>query len=156
MQFERDQTRNGGCAKCGQKPRAHRHGGAMFENAQHVEEEMRTTKIHDQKNWRKDRAGDGRNPHGCARKIDMMKQHPAERNRCRRPADATKEEVERNFPSPDRWFHHRLAVIAGLPRNWATDDVDTATRDNTFLPRLFPQLLEALFGWRIGCHEKTA
>jgi len=41
--------------------------------AEHVEEEMRTAEIHDQKNWRKNRTGDGGNPHGHARKIDMMK-----------------------------------------------------------------------------------
>jgi len=85
-----------------------------------------------------------------------MKQDRAERDHCRHPADATKEKVERNLPSPDRRFHHRLSIIAGLPRNWATDDIDTATRDNTFLPRLLAQLLEALFGWRISCHEKNA
>jgi hypothetical protein len=47
VQFECDQTCHGRRAKCGQDPRAHRHGGAMFENPQHVEEEMRTAEIHD-------------------------------------------------------------------------------------------------------------
>ena len=41
----------------------------MFENAQHVEEEMRTAEIHDQENWRKDGAGDRGDPHGRAREI---------------------------------------------------------------------------------------
>ena len=102
------------------------------------------------------RAGDGRNPHGYTRKLDLMKQDRTERDHCRHPADSAKEKVERYFPGPDRRFYHRLSVVAGLPRNWATDDIDTATRDNTFLPRLLAQLLEALFRSRIGCHEKNA
>src|SRR5439155_25097472 len=73
VQFESDQTRNGASAERAKNPGAHRHGRSMFKNAQHVEEEVRAAKIHDQKNRRKNRASYGRNPHGCTCKIDMMK-----------------------------------------------------------------------------------
>src|ERR1700730_5682296 len=48
MKLERDQTGNGAAAERAENPGAHRHGGAMFEHAQHVKEEMRTAQIHDQ------------------------------------------------------------------------------------------------------------
>src|SRR5437762_365101 len=135
VQFKRDQTRNCAYAKYCQNPSAHRHGGAMLENAQDVEEEMRTAEIHDKENWRKDRSSNGRKPHGRARKLDIMKQDRAERDHRRQPADATKEKVERNLPSPDRRFHHRLPIIPGLRRYWAADHIHTATGNHTLLPR---------------------
>src|SRR6266478_9781787 len=42
VQFERDQTRNGACAERAENPGAHRHGGSMFKNAQHVKKEVGT------------------------------------------------------------------------------------------------------------------
>ena len=63
VQFERDQTWNSASAERAENPGAHRHGGLMFENAQHVEKKTRTAEIHDQQNWRKDRSGDGSDPH---------------------------------------------------------------------------------------------
>ena len=89
--------------------------------------------------------GDGGDPHGCARKIDMMKQERAERDHCRHPADSAKEKVERNFPCPDRRFHHRLTVVTGFSRNRPTDNVDAATGNNSFLPGFLAQLFEPLF-----------
>src|SRR6266704_4399459 len=50
VQYERDPTRNGARAERAENPGAHRHGRSMFKNAQHVEEEVRAAKIHDQKN----------------------------------------------------------------------------------------------------------
>src|SRR5882724_4693504 len=47
VQFECDQTRNSACAERAENPGAHRHCGSMFKNAEHVEEEARTPKIHD-------------------------------------------------------------------------------------------------------------
>src|SRR5205807_7162700 len=117
----------------------------MFENAQHVEEEMRTAEIHNQKNWRKNRAGHGRTPHRCACKIDLMKQDRAESDHCRHTADSAKEKVERNFPRPDRRFNHRLAVIAGFSRYRPTDNVDAATGDDSLLPGFLAQLFKPLF-----------
>src|SRR5437764_7956802 len=124
----------------------------MFENPQHVEEEMRTPEVHDQKNWRKDGAGDRGNPHRCAGNLDLMKQDCAERDHCRHPADATKEKVERHLPSPDRRFHHRLSVVARFAQDGSTDNVNTATWDNALLPCFLAQLFKALF----GRHEKNA
>src|SRR5207249_6499780 len=51
MQFECDQSRNGARAERAKNPGTHGHGGSMFKNAQHVEEEMGAAKIHDQQNW---------------------------------------------------------------------------------------------------------
>src|SRR5438067_801357 len=45
VQFERDQTWNGAGAERAEDPGAHRHGGSMFENAQHVEEEVGAAEI---------------------------------------------------------------------------------------------------------------
>ncbi len=117
----------------------------MFENAQHVEKETRSTEIHDQKNWRKNRAGDGRNPHGCACQIDMMKQNCAERDHCRHAADSAKEKVEWNFPGPDRRFHHRLTVVTRFSRHRTTDNVDAATGYDSLLPGFLAQLFKSLF-----------
>ena len=145
VQFERDQTRNDASAEDAENPGAHRHGRSMFENAQHVEEEMRTAEIHDQQNWRKDRAGDGRDPHGGARKIDMMKENGAARDHGDIPAMPAEEKVERNFPGPDRRFHDRLAVVAGFARNRPAGNIDAFARNDAVLPRLSRAVLRVVF-----------
>src|SRR4029077_17128578 len=81
-----------------------------------------------------------------------MKQECAERDHCRHPADPAKEKVERDLPSPDRWFHYRLPVVTRFARDGSTDNVNTATWDNALLPCFLAQLLEAL----LGGHEKNA
>src|SRR2546429_2790127 len=73
VQFECDQTWNCACAERAENPGTHGHCRSVFENAQHVEEEMGAAQIHDQKNRRKNRPSYARDPHGCARKIEMMK-----------------------------------------------------------------------------------
>src|SRR6266571_7043685 len=73
VQLERDQTRYGRGTERTENPGAHRHGGSMFKNTQHVEEEVGPAEVHDQQNGRKNCSSDGRDPHGCTRKIDMMK-----------------------------------------------------------------------------------
>src|SRR6266478_9900794 len=42
VQFERDQTRDGAGTERAENPGAHRHGGSMFKNAQHVKKEVGT------------------------------------------------------------------------------------------------------------------
>jgi hypothetical protein len=128
----------------------------MFEHAQHVEEEMRTAQIHDQENWRENGPGDGGEPHGCARNIDMMKQDRCERDHRRHPGNSAKEKVERNFPCPDRRFDHGLTVVTWFTRNRAARNIDAASSYDAFSPSFLAQLFEPLFGWRIGCHEKNA
>src|SRR6266567_4832339 len=152
VQFKRDQTRNRAHAKYRQNPSAHRHGGAMLENAQHVEEEMRPAQIHDQQNRRKDDSSDGREPHGRARKLDMMKQDRTERDHCRHSADSAKEKVERNLPSPDRRFHHRLSIIAGFFRNRTAGYVDSFAWNYAFLPSLLAETFETFLGFRFVRH----
>src|SRR5438132_10366549 len=134
VQFERDQSRHRAGAKCCQNPRPHRHGGAMFEDAQHIKEETRTSQIHDQQKRREDRAGDGREPHGCAREVDMMKQDRAKRDYRRHPGNSAEEKIERNLPCPDRRFHHRVTVVARFSRHWPTHNVDAATGNDSLLP----------------------
>src|SRR2546430_12382460 len=128
----------------------------MFENAQHVEKEMRATEIHDQKNWRKNRAGDGRNPHGCACQIDMMKQNCAERDHCRHAADSAKEKVEWNFPGPDRRFHYPPTVVTPFLRDRATGNVGAPTRGDSPPPRLLPPLFQSPFCCRGVLQEGDA
>src|SRR6266550_4104533 len=128
----------------------------MFKNAQHVEEELRPPKIHDQQNRREDRPSDGREPHGRARKIDMVKDNGAACDHRGHPGHSTEKKVERNFPCPDRRFDHGLTVVTGLARNRATGNIDTFARNDAVLPRLLAQLVESLFGWRISRHEKNA
>ena len=117
----------------------------MFEHAQHVEEKMRTAQIHDQQNWRENRSGDGCEPHGCARKIDIMKQDRGERDHRRHPGDSAKEKIERDLPCPHRRFHDRLTVVSRFSRYRPTHNVDAATGNDSFLPRFLTQLFEPLF-----------
>ena len=128
----------------------------MFEDAQHVKEETRTAKVHDQQNWRKNCPSYGRDPHGCARKIEMMKDSGATCDYGRHSGHSTEEKIKRDFPRPDRRFHHGLTVVAGFARNRATGNVHAFAGNDALLPRLLAQFVEALFGWRIGCHEKNA
>src|SRR6266566_6342076 len=128
----------------------------MFEYAQHVEEELRPAKIHDQQNRREDRPSDGREPHGGARKIDMMKDNGAACDHRGHPGHSTEKKVERNFPGPDRRFDHGLAVVAGLARNRPAGNIDAFARNNALFPSLLAQFFESLFGWRIARHEKNA
>ena len=72
------------------------------------------------------------------------------------PRHSTEEKINRDFPRPDRRFHHGLTVVAGFARNRATGDVHAFASNDTLLPRLLAQFVESLFGWRIGCHEKNA
>src|SRR5438477_11093050 len=85
-----------------------------------------------------------------------MKQDPTERDHARHPADSAKEKVERDLPSPDRRFYHRLAVVIRFSRNWTAGYVNPAGCDNTVLPRLLAQLFKPPFGWRVGGHEYNA
>src|SRR5947199_10593716 len=80
---------------------------------------------------------------------------PACDNR-RHPGDSAHEEVERNFPRPNRRSDHGLTVVTGLARNWATGNIDTFAGNDALLPRLLAQLFESLFGWRVRRHEKNA
>jgi hypothetical protein len=128
----------------------------MFEHAQHIKKEMRTTKIHDQQNWRKNRSGDGSDPHRRTRKIDMVKNDRAARGRRGHSCDSSEKEIERNLPRPHRRFHHGLTVVTTLPRNGTTDNIDTTTGNDSLLPRFLAQLFESLFRWRICRHEKNA
>jgi hypothetical protein len=86
----------------------------------------------------------------------MMKDDGATCNYGRHPRHSTEEKIKRDFPRPDRRFHHGLTVVAGFARNRAPGDVHACARNDTLLPRLFAQFVESLFGWRIGCHEKNA
>ena len=45
MKFERDHSRNYAGPESKNNPRANRHGGFVFEHAQHVEKETRTTEV---------------------------------------------------------------------------------------------------------------
>ena len=150
VQFERDQTWNGARAKRAENPGAHRHGRSMFKNAQHVKEETRTAEIHDQQNWRKDRSGDGSDPHGRARKIDMMKDDRAARDHGGHSGHSAEEKIKRNFPRPDRGFDHGLTIVTWFTRDRATGNVHAFAGSDAFLPRLFAQLFKSLFGWQIG------
>src|SRR5437773_6661534 len=100
VQFKRKQTRNGASAECAKNPGAHRHGRSMFENAQHIKKEMRPTESHDEQNRRKNRSSDGREPHGRARKIDVVKNDCSACDNRRHSSDSAHEKVERNFPCP--------------------------------------------------------
>src|SRR5262249_60407861 len=75
----------------------------------------------------------------------MMKQGRAEPDHCRHAADSAKEKVERNFPSPDRRFHHRLTVIARFSRGGSSNNVHTATGNHSLLPRFLAPLFKPLF-----------
>src|SRR5437588_4514765 len=156
VQFKRDQTRNNAGAERAQNPRAHRHRRSVFEDAQHVEEEMRPTEIHDQQNWRKDCSTDGCDPHSPACKIDMVIDNRSACDYGRHSGHAAEEKVERNLPRPNRRFDYCLTVVTGLSRNRAAGNIDTFAWNNALLPRLLAQFFESLFGWRICCHEKNA
>src|SRR5207248_9732841 len=93
VQFKRKQTWNSASAERAKNPGAHRHGRSMFENPQHIKKEMRPTEIHDEQNRRKDRSSDGREPHGRARKIDMVKNACSACDNRRHPGDSAPEEV---------------------------------------------------------------
>src|SRR6266404_6003239 len=99
---------------------------------------------------------DGREPHGGARKIDMVKDNGAACDHRGHPGHSTEKKVERNFPSPDRRFDNGLAVVAGLAGNRPAGNINTFARNDALLPRLLAQLVKSLFGWRISCHEKNA
>src|SRR6267378_3298568 len=128
----------------------------MFKNAQHVEEEMRPTEIHDQQNWRKDCSTDGCDPHGRARKIDMMTDNRSACDYGRHSGHSAEEKVERNLPRPNRRFDDGLAIVTRLSRNRAAGNIDAFAWNNALLPRLLAQFFESLFGWRIRSHEKNA
>src|SRR6516164_7482579 len=117
---------------------------------------MGAAKVHDQQNRRKNCPGYGRDPHGCARKIEMMKNSGATCDYGRHSGHSTEEKIKRDFPRPDRRFHHGLTVVTGFARNRATGEVHAFARNDALLPRLLTQFFESLFGWRIGCHEKNA
>src|SRR5439155_19538089 len=72
------------------------------------------------------------------------------------PGNSTEEKVDRNFPGPNRRIDHGLAVVAGLARNRATRNIETAPGDHTFFPRLPSQILQSPFGRQIGCHDKKS
>src|SRR5260370_28400494 len=139
VQFERDQTWNGTRTKRTENPGAHRHGRSMFENAQHVEEEVRATKIHDQQNRREDRPSKGREPHRRARKLDMVKNNGAARDHCRHPGHPAHEKIERNFPAPDLRFNYRLAAVTRFSPERAARKNCTSSRNNAVPPPLLPR-----------------
>src|SRR6266478_2104312 len=112
----------------------------MFKHTQHVEEEMRPTKIHNQQNWRKNGSSDGRDPHGRARKIDLMKDDRAACDYGRHPGKSAEKEIKRNLPGPDGRFDHGLSVVAGFVRNRAAGDIDAFAWNNAFFPSFFAKL----------------
>ena len=97
---------------------------------------MGAAKIHDQQNWRKNRPSDGREPHGRARKIDMVKDNGAACDHRRHPGNSAEEKVERNLPGPNRRFDHRLTVVTGFSRNRTAGNIDTCDRPRRLLPKL--------------------
>src|SRR6476619_491237 len=86
----------------------------------------------------------------------MMKDDRSARDSEGHASDSPAEKVQRDFPGPDRRFHHCLTVVTGFARNRATGNVHDFVGNDALLPRLLAQLFESLFGWRIGCHEKNA
>jgi hypothetical protein len=86
----------------------------------------------------------------------MVKYRRSQRDHRRHSAQTADEKVNRDFPRPHRRFDHRLTVVTRFSRNWTAGNVNTASGDDTVLPRLLAQFFEALFEWRIGCHEKSA
>ena len=79
-------------------PGAHRHGRLRFENAQHVEKEMRPAEIHDEKNGGKDRADARRSTWRARAQIELVKNDPAQRDDRRHSAQAADKKIEREFP----------------------------------------------------------
>src|SRR5204862_7436026 len=122
----------------------------------HVEEEMGAAQVHDQQSRGKNCPSYGRDTHGCARKIESMKDSGATCDYGRHSGHSTEEKVKRDFARPDRRFHHGPPVVTGFARNRATGDVHAFARNDALLPRLLAQFFEPLFGWRIGCHWKNA
>src|SRR5436853_5480238 len=117
---------------------------------------MRSAEVHDQQHRRDHSSANRRDPHGDPRKIDMVKKNRTTRDHRRHPGHPAKEKVQRNFPGPHRRFNDWLAVVTGLAWNWPPDNVDTATGNNAFLPRLLAQLFKSLFRWGIRRHAKNA
>src|SRR5437763_8900966 len=127
---------------------------------------MRSAEVHDQQHRRDHSSANRRDPHGDPRKIDMVEENRTTRDHRRHPGHPAEEKVERNFPRPHRRLNDRLTIVsrsaAGrtrrgeLARNRSTDNIDTATGNNTFLPRLLAQLFKSLFRWRISRHAKNA
>jgi hypothetical protein len=99
---------------------------------------------------------DGREPHGCARKIDMVKDNGTACDHRGHPRNPTEKKVERNLPSPNRRFDHRLTVVTWFSRNWTACNIDTAAGHDAFSPSFLAQLFESLFRRRISRHEKNA
>src|SRR5204863_5282954 len=85
----------------------------------------------------------------------MMKDSGATCDYGRHSGHSTEEKIKRNFPGPDRRFHHGLTVVTGFARNRATGNVHAFIRNDAILPRLLAQFLQAFFRWRIGCHEEN-
>src|SRR5437899_4063450 len=86
----------------------------------------------------------------------MMKDSGATCDYGRHSGHSTEEKIKRDFPRPDRRFHHGLTVVTRFARNRATGNVHAFTRNDALLPRLLAQFLQSFFGWRIGCHRKNA
>src|SRR5947209_19990826 len=82
----------------------------------------------------------------------MMKDSGATCDYGRHSGHSTEEKIKRNFPRPDRRFHHGLAVVAGFARNRAAGNIDTTTRNHAFLPRFLAETLEAFLGLRLVRH----
>src|ERR1700739_2026799 len=114
----------------------------MFENAQHVEEKMRTPQIHDQQKGGKNGASNGRDPRGCACKIEMVKYDRGKRNHRRHSGNSAYEKIERNLPGPDRRFDDWLTIVTDLARKRSARDIDTSPGDDTVLPCLVAQFFE--------------
>src|ERR1700674_6132349 len=102
------------------------------------------------------RTTQAREPHGGARKSDLMKEDRGACDHRRHSTQAADEKIEWNLPRPYRRLDHRLTVVTRLARNWAAGNVDTFAGNDALLPRLLAQLFEPLFGCRIARPEKKA
>src|SRR5882724_11704042 len=65
---------------------------------------------------------------------------------------STEEKIKRNFPGPDRRFHHGLTVVTGFARNRATGNVHAFARNDALLPSFLAETLETFLGLRFVRH----